>query len=111
MGGQSSKEDNNLRQNSSLRSSASRSSWSPYPDPHSGYGQGGYSYDPQQPPSYPTQDYYAPPPPPQNYGYEPHASGRVTGRDDKRRLERKYSRIADNYNSIDEVRVQEMLCM
>ncbi|KAJ1391535.1 Zinc finger, RING-type [Sesbania bispinosa] len=102
MGGQSSKEDNNLRQNSYARSSSSASSWSAYPDPHSGYGQGGYTYEQQQP-SYPTQHYYAPPPPPQNYGYEPHASGRVARHDDNRKLERKYSRIADNYNSIDEV--------
>ncbi|KAJ1412731.1 Zinc finger, RING-type [Sesbania bispinosa] len=102
MGGQSSKEDNNLRQNSYARSSSSASSWSAYPDPHSGYGQGGYTYESQQP-SYPTQHYYAPPPPPQNYGYEPHASGRVARHDDNRKLERKYSRIADNYNSIDEV--------
>ncbi|XP_058778938.1 E3 ubiquitin-protein ligase RGLG2-like [Vicia villosa] len=105
MGGQSSKEEN-LRQDSSLRSSssASASSWNSYPDPHSGYGQGGYpySYDSQQP-SY--QPYYdtRPPPPPQNYDHEPHTSGRVPRQDDKRKLERKYSRIADNYNSIDEV--------
>lgn len=114
MGGQSSKEDNNLRRDS-LRSSSSASassSWNSYPDPHSGYGQGGYppyTYDSQQPtyesqqPSY--QPYYdaRPPPPPQNYGYEPQTSGRVPRHDDQRKLDRKYSRIADNYNSIDEV--------
>lgn len=107
MGGQSSKE-NNLRQNPSLRSSSSASSWSGYLDPHSGYGQGGYpyTYDTQQP-SYPPQQYYdaqppPPPPPSQNYGYESHVSDRPR-HDDKKRLERKYSRIADNYNSIDEV--------
>ncbi|KAI5443329.1 E3 ubiquitin-protein ligase RGLG2 [Lathyrus oleraceus] len=105
MGGQSSKEED-LRQDSSLRSSssASASSWNSYPDPHSGYGQGGYpyTYDSQQP-SY--QPYYdtRPPPPPQNYDHEPRTSGRVPRQDDKRKLERKYSRIADNYNSIDEV--------
>ncbi|XP_061343018.1 E3 ubiquitin-protein ligase RGLG2-like [Gastrolobium bilobum] len=101
MGGRSSKEEDNWRQNSSVqRSSSSASSWSAYPDPRSGYGQGGYTYEPQQP-SYPTQPYYAPPP--QNYGYEPHARDRVAHRPDERRLDRKYSRIADNYNSIDEV--------
>ncbi|CAJ2666032.1 unnamed protein product [Trifolium pratense] len=105
MGGQSSKEEN-LRQDS-LRSSssASASSWNSYPDPHSGYGQGGYpyTYGSQEPSSY--QPYYdaRPPPPPQNYGYEPQTSGRVPRHDDKRKLDRKYSRIADNYNSIDEV--------
>ncbi|KAK7316149.1 hypothetical protein VNO77_34922 [Canavalia gladiata] len=102
MGGNNSKEDN-WRQSSSVRSSSSASSWTAYPDPHSGYGQGGYTYEPQQP-SYPTQHYYAPPPP-QNYGYEPQhqVSGTVPGRNNERRLDRKYSRIADNYNSIDEV--------
>ncbi|QCD93425.1 E3 ubiquitin-protein ligase RGLG2-like [Vigna unguiculata] len=109
MGGNNSKEDNNWRQNSSVRSSPSASSWGAYPDPHSGYGQGGYAYEPQQP-SYPTQQsYYAPPPPQQNYGYEPqpqpqpHDSGRVANHRNEKRLDRKYSRIADNYNSIDEV--------
>lgn len=106
MGGQSSKEEN-LRQDSSLRSSSSASSWNSYPDPHLGYGQGGYpyTYESQQP-SYPTHPYYdaQPPPPPQNYGYEPQTSGRVPRHDDRRKLERKYSRIADNYNSIDEVK-------
>ncbi|XP_020237409.1 E3 ubiquitin-protein ligase RGLG2 isoform X2 [Cajanus cajan] len=104
MGGSNSKEDN-WRQNSSGRSAPSSSSWSAYPDPHAGYGQGGYAYEPQQP--YPTQQHYysAPPPPPQNYGYEPqpHDSGRVAGHRNEKRLDRKYSRIADNYNSIDEV--------
>ncbi|KAK7364835.1 hypothetical protein VNO80_13579 [Phaseolus coccineus] len=105
MGGNNSKEDNNWRQNSSVRSRPSASSWGAYPDPHSGYGQGGYAYEPQQP-SYPTQqNYYAPPPPQQNYGYEPqpHDSGRVASHRNEKRLDRKYSRIEDNYNSIDEV--------
>lgn len=107
MGGSSSKEDN-WRQNSSQRSSpAAPPSWNAYPDPHLGYGQGDYGYEPQQP-SYPTQPhYYATPPLPQNYGYEPqpqpHASGRVANHRNEKRLDRKYSRIADNYNSIDEV--------
>ncbi|RDX95206.1 E3 ubiquitin-protein ligase RGLG1, partial [Mucuna pruriens] len=98
MGGSSSKEDN-WRQNSSERSTPSASSWSAYPDPHLGYGQGGYTYEQQQ------QNYYAQPPPPQNYGYEPqpHASSRVANQRIEKRLDRKYSRIADNYNSIDEV--------
>ncbi|KAL2335250.1 hypothetical protein Fmac_016463 [Flemingia macrophylla] len=107
MGGNNSKEDS-WRQNSSGRSAPSSSSWSAYPDPHSGYGHGGYAYEPQQP--YPTQPhYYSAPPPPQNYDYEPQPqpqprdSGRVAGHRNEKRLDRKYSRIADNYNSIDEV--------
>ncbi|KAK7271877.1 hypothetical protein RJT34_28130 [Clitoria ternatea] len=102
MGGNNSKEDSNWRQNSSVRASSSASA---YPDPYSGYGaQGGYSYEPQQQP-YPTQQYYAPPPPSQNYGYEPqpHASVRVVSHNHERKLDRKYSRITDNYSSIDEV--------
>ncbi|MED6181221.1 E3 ubiquitin-protein ligase rglg2 [Stylosanthes scabra] len=103
MGGNNSKEDNNWRQSSYGRSSSSASNWNGYPQPV--YGQGGHGYEPQPPP-YPTaQPYYAPPPPTtQNYGYEqPYASGEVARPDSRRRLDRKYSRIADNYNSIDEV--------
>ena len=101
MGGKNSKEDNNGRRNSYGRSSSSSGA---YPHPQSGYGQGGYTYEPQQS-SYPTQQYYAPPPPAQNYGYEqPYYSGEAARPDNRRKLERKYSRIADNYNSIDEVR-------
>lgn len=103
MGGNSSK-DNSWRQNSSVqRSSSSASSWSQYPEP--AYGQGGYPYEPQQS-SYPTQQQYydAPPHPPPNYDDGPYAGGRVARHDDRKKLERKYSRIADNYNSIDEVR-------
>ncbi|CAI8609544.1 unnamed protein product [Vicia faba] len=98
-------EQYNLWRDSSLRPSspASASSWNSYPDPQLGYGQGGYpySYDAHQL-SY--QPYYdTRPPPPQNYDHEPHTSGRVPRQDDKRKLERKYSRIVDSYNSIDEV--------
>ncbi|KAK7266825.1 hypothetical protein RIF29_19482 [Crotalaria pallida] len=106
MGGSSSKENNSWRQNSSVqRSSSSASAWNQYPDTQSDHGQGGYAYERQQ--SYPAQpqQYYndAPPPRPTDYGYEPYASGRVTHLNDRKKLERKYSRIADNYNSIDEV--------
>ncbi|OIV90143.1 hypothetical protein TanjilG_01597 [Lupinus angustifolius] len=104
MGGSSSKENNSWRQNSPVqRSSSSASSWSQYPDTQSGYGQGGYAYEQQQF-TYPTQpqQYHDNPPPP-SYGYEPYASSGVARPDDKKKLERKYSRIADNYNSIDQV--------
>ena len=103
MGGNNSKQDNNWRQSSYGRSSSSSSSWNSYPQP--AYGQGGHAYEPQPTP-YPTaQPYYAPPPPTtQNYGYEQsYTSSEVTRPDNRRKLERKYSRIADNYNSIDEV--------
>ncbi|KAF7801592.1 E3 ubiquitin-protein ligase RGLG2-like [Senna tora] len=97
MGGRSSKEDS-WRQSSSFRSSSS--TWNPFPDAHSPYGHGSeaYGYEPQQ-----TYSSYAPPPPPpQNYGYDPYPSGRVAGNDGNK-LERRYSRIADNYNSLEEV--------
>ncbi|KAJ1422392.1 Zinc finger, RING-type [Sesbania bispinosa] len=90
MGGRSSKEDSYWRQSSS---SSAASSWSSYMFPQSGYyGQGSYTYDPQ--PSYSSSELYS--------GYEPYSSHRVV-RDDSIKLQRRYSRIADNYNSIDEV--------
>ncbi|TKY63177.1 E3 ubiquitin-protein ligase RGLG2 [Spatholobus suberectus] len=85
MGGQSSRQDS-WRQSSSVRSNSSRSasSWSAYLDPLSGYGFD----DPQ--PSY------------SSYGYEAYGSDRMV-RYDSTKLERRYSRIADHYNSIDQV--------
>ncbi|XP_027347427.1 E3 ubiquitin-protein ligase RGLG2-like [Abrus precatorius] len=80
MGGRSSKEDS-WRQSSSVRSA---SSWSAYLDP-----QWGYDYDD-------PQSSYS------SYGYEAYASENVV-RDDSTKLQRRYSRIVDNYNSIDEV--------
>lgn len=98
MGGQSSKEDS-WRQSSSFHSSAS--TWNPFPDPQSPYGHGSETlgYEPHQ--TYSSQQFYVPPP--QNNGYAPYASGRVGG-NERNKLERKYSRIADNYNSLEEVR-------
>ncbi|XP_004304674.1 PREDICTED: E3 ubiquitin-protein ligase RGLG2 [Fragaria vesca subsp. vesca] len=105
MGGRSSKEDGSFRQNSSSSSSSS-SSWSGYPHvqppyaapqqsypapqysyPPQDYGQESQGYAPQQQ-SYPSSQYSSPPPP--DYG-------------GKRKLDRRYSRIADNYNSLEEV--------
>lgn len=85
MGGQSSKEDS-WRQSSYARSnsSCSASSWSAYFDPLSGYGFD----DPQ--PSY------------SSFGYEAYGSDAVVGYDSAK-LERRYSRIYDHYNSIDQV--------
>ncbi|XP_028772442.1 E3 ubiquitin-protein ligase RGLG2-like [Neltuma alba] len=93
MGGKSSKEEG-WERGSSYRSTSS-SSWSSYPQ--SSY-DGSQPYEPQQ--SYSTQQYYIPPP--QNYGHEPYATGRVAG-DNRNKFERMYSRIADNYNSVEEV--------
>ncbi|KAK7395820.1 hypothetical protein VNO78_16391 [Psophocarpus tetragonolobus] len=86
MGGQSSKEDS-WRQNSSVGSSFSASSsWNAYFDPLSSYGFG------EAQPSY------------SSYGYEAYGHGSDgMVRYDSTKLERRYSRIADHYNSIDQV--------
>lgn len=94
MGGKSSKEESWGR-GSSFRSTSS-SSWNSYPQSTYDRSQ---PYEP--PPSYSSQQYYIPPP--QNYDHEPYAPGRVAG-DNRNKLERRYSRIADNYNSLEEVR-------
>ncbi|KAJ4961010.1 hypothetical protein NE237_020920 [Protea cynaroides] len=93
MGGKSSK-DESWRQTSSFGSSSS------YND--HGYPQSPYA---QQTPTYASQQQYAPQhpyapqqqyaPPPSTYG-----SG---GPDRRNKLERRYSRIADNYNSLEQV--------
>ncbi|KAF4373281.1 hypothetical protein CsatB_021392 [Cannabis sativa] len=104
MGGKSSKEDSSYRTRS-LGSRASSSSWNEYPE--STYEQGIPNYASQQyyapqhqpqqsyapPESFVQPEYYASPPPP-----PPQAAPSGV-----RRLDRRYSRIADNYNSLDEV--------
>lgn len=92
MGGNSSKEEGNWRQNSSSRSTSWDSHFGYSQTPY-GYGQESQIYAPQQP--YPAQQYY---PPSQEYSSSQPSNNR-------KKLERKYSRIADNYNSLDQVRV------
>ncbi|XVF60177.1 hypothetical protein PTKIN_Ptkin08bG0023600 [Pterospermum kingtungense] len=94
MGGSSSKEGNR-RQNSSYRSNSS--SWDAHHGhPQSAYGQESQHYAPQH--TYASPQYY--PPLQQEPQYYPPSQGLGS---DKRTLERKYSRIADNYNSLDQV--------
>ncbi|KAL7191821.1 hypothetical protein ACSBR2_023822 [Camellia fascicularis] len=68
---------------------------------YSSFESGSYSWGPQGYPAQPSQTYmppsqtYVPPPPPQSYG--------VRASESKRKLERKYSRIDDDYNNVDEV--------
>ncbi|XP_038718274.1 E3 ubiquitin-protein ligase RGLG2-like [Tripterygium wilfordii] len=96
MGGGSSKEKS-WRQTSSIRSSSSSRDYSQAPYASQQFYPSSQDYASQQP--YPSQQYYpssqdyAPQqyPPPQDYGAN------------KRRLERKYSKIADSYNSLEEV--------
>ena len=61
---------------------------------YSSYESGSYSWGPQGYPAQPSQT-YMPPPTPQSYG--------VRAPESKRKLERKYSRIDDDYNNVDEV--------
>nr|DAD30755.1 TPA_asm: hypothetical protein HUJ06_009606 [Nelumbo nucifera] len=87
MGGKNSRSAS-WRQSSSFRSS---SSWN-----HQGYPQ---SPDAQQNSNYASRQNYAPQyhyaPPPENYDSR--------APDPRRKLERRYSRIADNYNSLEQV--------
>ncbi|XP_022774355.1 E3 ubiquitin-protein ligase RGLG2-like isoform X2 [Durio zibethinus] len=88
MGGRSSREGS-WRQNSS-------SGDSHYGYPQSSYGQESQSYVPQH--SYASPQYY--PPSQQELQYYPHSQDHGS---DKRTIDRRYSRIADNYNSLDQV--------
>ncbi|PON46451.1 von Willebrand factor, type A [Trema orientale] len=105
MGGKSSKEGD-YRQSSSFRSSSSSSSWNEYSQsyPQSSYGQESQNYASQ--PYYAPQQSYVPPqsyaPPPQYHAPPPpdYGGGHAS---DGRRLDRRYSRIADNYSSLDQV--------
>ncbi|KAK0590025.1 hypothetical protein LWI29_021791 [Acer saccharum] len=94
MGGRSSKESVNWRQGSQLRSTSSGlSSYPGYTQPQ--YGQESQSYAPQESQSYvPQQTYSSQPyyPPPEEHGVV-----------NTRKLDRRYSRIADDYNSLDQV--------
>ncbi|XP_062010234.1 E3 ubiquitin-protein ligase RGLG2-like [Rosa rugosa] len=117
MGGRSSKEDGSLRQNS-YGSRSSSSSWSGYPPVQSPYVES-QGYAPQQ--SYPPSQYSYPPPrqddgqetqayhPPQQPSY-PSSSSQYSNPPQQppdyggqRKLDRRYSRIADSYNSLEEV--------
>ncbi|XP_022741696.1 E3 ubiquitin-protein ligase RGLG2-like [Durio zibethinus] len=89
MGGSNSKEDSSYHSNSS--------SWdSHHGYPQSPYGQESQSYAPQH--SYASPQYY----PPSQQEPQDYPSSQDHG-SDKRVLQRRYSRIADNYNSLDQV--------
>ncbi|GMP30209.1 hypothetical protein CsSME_00004974 [Camellia sinensis var. sinensis] len=90
MGGRNSR-DGSWRQSSPVRPSSS--STGPYEYNQPSYPQESQSYAPQMAyPAYPPQQYHAPP---QNYGGRP--------QEPQRKLDRRYSRIADNYNSLEQV--------
>lgn len=86
---------------SSASASPSSSSWASqqsYPQ----YGAESYNYPPT--PSYAPPPEYAQPPPPL-YSTQPYSAppSQSYGSDNKKRLERKYSRISDNYSSLEQV--------
>uniref|UniRef100_A0A7C8Z9R9 RING-type domain-containing protein n=1 Tax=Opuntia streptacantha TaxID=393608 RepID=A0A7C8Z9R9_OPUST len=98
---------NSSKQGSSFRSTSNASNYNQY-DSQVGYGQPYYApesqpYPPQQPYApqqpYPPQQSYAP-----QHKYSPASSsyGGETN-EPKKRLDRKYSRITDDYTSIDQV--------
>lgn len=71
-----------------------------YGYPQSSYGQDSSS-SPHQRHNLPQSSSYPPPPPQQQYYATSQEFG---GRDNRKKLDRRYSRIADNYNSLGEVR-------
>lgn len=66
------------------------------PSPQMAYPPPQMAYPPPQMAYPPSQQYY---PPPQEHGY-----GGGQARNNRRRLDKRYSRIADSFNSLEEVR-------
>ncbi|VVB14481.1 unnamed protein product [Arabis nemorensis] len=107
MGTGNSKENWRQESSSSFRS-APASSASPPPSSWASqqsypqYGPESYNYPP--PPSYPPPPEYSQPPPP-SYSSQPYSSPQPfqSHGSGKKKLERKYSRIADNYSSLEQV--------
>ncbi|XP_021669118.2 E3 ubiquitin-protein ligase RGLG2 isoform X1 [Hevea brasiliensis] len=102
MGAKNSREGS-WRSNSSLRSNSSSWGGSHHGYSHSSYGQesNGYSYAAQQ--SYGQESYSYNCAPQQSYESQHHYSSSQNYNNDKRQLDRKYSRIADDYKSLDQV--------
>ncbi|CAH9092291.1 unnamed protein product [Cuscuta epithymum] len=97
MGGKSSKDDSWRR----TSRSASSSSWNYEYPPQSAYPtQSPETYDYPVQHAYPS---YAPPPPAQPYHAPPQDPRTPNRAPPQRRLDRRYSRIADNYHSLEEV--------
>ncbi|KAL6994404.1 RING-type E3 ubiquitin transferase [Sarracenia purpurea var. burkii] len=96
MGGRISR-DRSWPHSSSVRSNSS--SWGQYDSPQSPNRQDNRSYAPSPSPAYPAYPPQQYSQPSQNYGGRP--------RERQRNLDRRYSRIADNYNSLEERTVRE----
>ncbi|KAJ4892587.1 E3 ubiquitin-protein ligase RGLG1 [Raphanus sativus] len=114
MGGGNSKED--WRQESPSSSSSSWASHQSYPQS----GPGSYNYPPPpsfspspaapsfgdhlpQPPSYSQEQGYAYPYPPPQPQPQPSQSTHAASSSDRKKFDRRYSRISDNYASLDQV--------
>ncbi|XP_050225012.1 E3 ubiquitin-protein ligase RGLG2-like [Mercurialis annua] len=104
--GLNSSKDRSLSSNSSLRSTSS-SSWDsqhPYAQPYYTQDSYNYSYPPPQQQPYPVEHSYAPSqqqPYPVEQSYAPAQQHHSSG--ERRQLDRRYSRIADDYKSLDQV--------
>lgn len=116
MGGSNSRDDSwrqssfpredSWRQSSSIPSTTS-SSWDQYQYPPAGYSQDSYPQDSYSYPSRPTVPAYGPTPPQHQYNHGSSSQNRGYGGQThapQRKLDRRYSRIADDYNSLEEVR-------
>lgn len=90
------------RHNSSFRSGSS--SWSDHQSPYgqSQYGQESQSFAPQQ--SHWPQQHY---PPSHEYGTQDYGGGQAP--DNGKKLDRRYSRIADDYISLEQVSSLSMI--
>ncbi|KAJ9135399.1 hypothetical protein P3X46_032586 [Hevea brasiliensis] len=102
MGGKNSREGS-WRSNSSIRSNSSSWGGSNHGYSESSYGQENYSYNhpPQQ--FYGQEGYSYNYAPHQSDGSHQHCSSSQNFNHDRRQLDRKYSRIADDYKSLDQV--------
>lgn len=101
MGGKSSKEGS-YRADSSTRWS---SAWAGYQE-----DQPTYSESPNAQPSYGQESQSYPPPPQESYQiaqpyYAPEYTAPAAPRPQENKFDRRYSRIADSYNSLEEVRL------
>lgn len=76
-----------------------------YPSDASGSYSWGYQGYPQPPYMPPNHEYGQP-----QYASTPQSYGEVHAPESKRRLERKYSKIDDNYNSLEQVRQCFLFC-
>ncbi|OAY29539.1 E3 ubiquitin-protein ligase RGLG2 [Manihot esculenta] len=103
MGGKNSREGSWRSNSSSLRSNSSPWGGSPHGYSQSPYAQEIYSDSNRAQQSYGQESYTYNYAPQQSYGSQQQYSSSQNYNNDKRQLDRKYSRIADDYKSLDQV--------